>query len=749
MDAKLNVTFSLTRPELPQMEGVPTYAPVKVLEKDEVCSQVSMEYGYEVPSCRKYMAITLREDIRKARVTPFIHRVLNDKSEFRSWKVAGYHCVEDEVIDARFWQGILENVDEIIQSKEYLRMTPQALYQNSGHSEKLWLLSDSEAVIDVLVCNPFPDKNFETISVFLPPLKDAPEGKQVVVFFNRPLAKVQEKDLNLVPDQEAKSKAGLPIRSSIALNPTAVERSGISAAASALNLSPQEAAVYVKSNGQWHVKLKMVQRGEELNPNPLLRLSSPLKFNQSSVLQVQSDDGEYFLNQKMITTLYQKKVDDQRRNAQGGNAAEPIQWDYVVSEKALNALSTLDERAKSEGVSLASEATNYAYHFFFERWNSCHTVGLFVQVSGNEVNLYLHETEGCENTTAIKIRAQLRELMRDLYPDKKLHLFFPEAMLQKEFAGCGVFAFKAMNYFRKHPEEMKAWLTVLKETEKVEEAHTEKTQSMDVDDAGEVTSKDEASGYDSRITEHVVPFDKMKPELLKMFNGTINPRHEGAPEFTREQLSGIVSKQKSESLFEYLWKYEADDVPKPDGRKTVVNVGSLKKRYDYFAKFEACKNSGQDEEGLDHSESSEHEPIVMRIGRKRRRIAHGRLAYPAFIKSFTLEPPRKVTKEELAEQFHGAPKDVLGSCSRERVNQWLSEFDSELFTKSEWKYIMKYYAFCSEEADFRTFRKQSPKAGEWLQYALGQPQTHPKYFLVHHWFMDGMFGLHDDFMDES
>ncbi|MGI9282494.1 MAG: hypothetical protein ACR2PX_23105 [Endozoicomonas sp.] len=110
MDTRLTVTFPVNPPDPFKPEEEKASDRLKIRRKDPVCKQVVMKHGYEVNSCDKHMAIALREDVRKATLTPYVAKTLKSENEFRSWKIASYRCVEDDMTDMRSSQDIIEGV---------------------------------------------------------------------------------------------------------------------------------------------------------------------------------------------------------------------------------------------------------------------------------------------------------------------------------------------------------------------------------------------------------------------------------------------------------------------------------------------------------------------------------------------------------------------------------------------------------------------------------------------------------------
>ena len=734
----MDTTLSVSVPLLPlyaseTSETVPVSQRIK--GKDKVCKQVGLAEGYEVQTCHKYMAITLREDVRKASLTPYVSKTLKSENEQRNWKIASFRCVEDDLTDMKPWQEMVETVSNMKATEETHRYTSKAHYANLHHKSAISLLSDNTDITDVFLCNPSPEKTFDTIPIDLPSLKSVPEGKQIMVFYNRAVPSLEDDEdfeyLPGSPEPEAatktKAKGTCQKGPSVALNPTAKERDS-SNTVNNLSLSPQECAVYIKRNGKWHVRFKMVERGEALNPNPLLRLSGPLVVNKKDELHVVPDDGEYFLNQTIIRTLYEQKVKAHQTQSLAANADAPMEWDYLLSNSASGQLQKLDRKAAQSEKRLEETAMDtdqrslsdgYSYQFFFERWNACHVIGSFVHVTDSDVFVYLHETEGAGNATAKRIRGHITALLQKVHPDKKLTVCYPKDPLQKDFASCGVFAMKVMNYFRKNPDVMTQWLVSMHESEIQQ-------QEKDAQEAGDMYEQ-------PKLIEHPVFFEELKPGLLKMFNGKLQPSRKEDPVFTSDQLHTTVSHKKDETLKGYLWKYETSKVKKPNGQQTTVNVGSTAKRLAYLAKYEQFMKDNH---------------AHMRLARKRVRIdkeAHWN-AYPFEVVDFSLAAPgAKRDKTESSAIYHGAPDWVLKSESFKEVNDWLKEVNSEPFTKMEWKHLLNYYTFSANDGSIPHFSKKHPAAAAWLIDTEKHPLTHPltdaKWFLVDHWRNDGITGL--------
>ncbi|KEQ16187.1 hypothetical protein [Endozoicomonas numazuensis] len=749
----LNVVFPVKPPD-PSKSGEETISDrLKIRRKDPVCQQVVMRHGYEVNSCRKCLSIALRDDVRKISMTPYVSKTLNSESEQRSWKIARFRSFEDDLTDLRDCQDIIEGIRVFRDLKMPYEEIGKAFYCQKGGSLKLEPLTDDIAVMDVFLCDPDPKKTFDTIQIKLPSLRSIPEGKEIMVFYDRDAPVLDDdepEDNDDFPGPAAKKarlRAKQLLAPNVSLNPIARER-GASKTLNNLILSPQECAVYVKRNGQWHVRHKMVKCGESINPNPLLRLSGPLVVSKNDELLKVPDDGEFFLNQTIMKTLYEKKFKEHQQQYSDDSLFQPIPWDYVLSDNTTKKISALDQKAQTRAVLQAGQAemgnddsdesafsthTDYTYHFFFERWNSCHVIAVFCHVTDSEVFLYLHETEGTGNTTSKRIRAQVSAMMQKLHSDKALIIYYPNVVFQKDFASCGVFAMKAMNYFRKHPQEMVQWLLAL---------HQSDTKGSE-----EKMEQGVATFAEPETAGGSVAFQGMPAGLLKMFHGRLFPTGPKEPVLSDEQLNTPVNKS-GETLREYLWKYEAPEVEKPGGGTTIVNVGTTAKRLEYFAKYEHIMEES-------HGCMMEESHGCMRLARKRGvdvvDVVDEKKDYMAnSIQDADLSrvPPAAKRMKKSVGKDDDAPAWVLNLESLEAINEWLAGQGGEAFSEDEWGYVGEYFRFAANDRNLDLFGKKYPAANEWFLGAIKKPLTNAKWVLVNHWFNGGITGEPTEFKKE-
>ena len=215
----------------------------------------------------------------------------------------------------------------------------------------------------------------------------------------------------------------------------------------------------------------------------------------------------------MLTHLYAKKVDKHAAELQEAGRGKPLSWHYLNTLESFTPLKASGDR----------------YHFILERPNSGHTVGVYVNAvaDNNEVHIYLHETEGATESSAKLLRDTVSRKMEQLYPDRKIILFYPKPMLQRDFSSCGVFAFKAMSFFRKNPDEMDEWLRSVRP----------------------------AAIINGNTGKAAIPMEKLKPKLLKIYHYALQSLRPEDPKLLKEQLDAPVNKN-GETLEKYLSKFE-------------------------------------------------------------------------------------------------------------------------------------------------------------------------------------------------
>ena len=531
---------------------------------------------------------------------------------------------------------------------------------------------------------PIPVKNSATLQFKLPSLKAIDDDKKILVVFDRKLPLLDkdgtEEDKTAAKDKSKGKKSskhpGIAAQN-IQLN--VIGHNRLQPAPSML-LRPQECSLYSKGKaGKWHLDYCRVRRGEELVPNPLVLESGPVLVDTNDKMRVVENDGEYYLNQEILTTLYNKKAKDAEQQEEF-----VLPWFYYSSKPPYTLPDISSDR----------------YHFFLERHNSAHTIGVYVNTCtrDGEIHVYLHETEGAAESTSIKVREQVQQMMNSLYPDKDIHLFFPQSVLQRDFAGCGVFAFKAMSYFRKHPEEMDTWMqTMLNKT--IEDEPDDKN--------GE--ENDESSSYCSdegdtpTPMEHRIPLGLLPPELLKIYDNKLISTNPDQPKLSNKQLTAPV-KSDGTTLHDYLFSFERE-VQRVDGKSTTtVNTGSAYMRYNMLEKFQAIKE--QEEQKLREQMTKAAAPS-QQFKRKR----------------------------EETPLLH-CPTYIVNSLDQQEVNQWLEANEDEPFNDDEWRMLLKHNDYLSRNKSMKDLKKKHENTYRWIRQAKRIPPVTPRGILLSTWLAD-------------
>lgn len=364
----------------------------------------------------------------------------------------------------------------------------------------------------------------------------------------------------------------------------------------------------------------------------------------------------------MLTSLYEAKVNRAIEKAEQQDIEyEPLPWCHQRIFDSYQQLAELGDN----------------YHFMFEQSNLAHTIGVYVKVDRqtNEVNVYLHETEGAEEPASKRIRKQMLDMMENLYPDMQINLFYPKEALQRDYASCGVFTLKAMNYFRKHPQAMDDWMAAMK------------SQIHD------------AAGC-------AIPLSMMKPELLKMFHGRLRPRSPHEPAITPAQLDQPVRKDGTK-LYDYLFKYERE-VVKTDGKTpTVVNTGPLVKRYEMMEEYQQISDQQE--------RAKPGVPCTLTV--------ETILSEPAPTK-------RKRTRTRRTRDFT-CPQHIVDSIDLHEVNTWLSAQGDEQFSRKEWQSIGRYERYGGAT---RALKAKHEESYLWLKKTLKKSNAiTPRDFLLTQW----------------
>ena len=435
-----------------------------------------------------------------------------------------------------------------------------------------------------------------------------------------------------------------------------------------VSLAPGEWALFCKNGSNWDMEFRTSRQAEEFIPNPLLRESGPVVISRQNELLSYANDGELYLNKTMLTHLYAKKVAGATEGLTEDSKAAIPPWHYLNTLQSFEPLRALGNR----------------YHFFLERPNSGHTIGVYVNANASDesVHIYLHETEGAQEPTSGLIRETVIKKMKQLYPERKIKLFYPEPVLQRDFASCGVFAFKAMSFFRKHPDEMDQWLE-------------------------SVAPK---AAYANGVGEVVLPLQELKPGLLKEYHYALAPRRPEQPGLSKAQLETIVNK-KRETLEQYLGKFERQ-VPRLSREgTTTINTGSFCHRYQMIEAYQSDIEYQQQQQLQAQEQEQEREQarVLAVPGSSRKRSGPGET------------------------ELYPCPQNIVDSYELSEVNLWLVGVGGECITQKEWENIMRYDRHRARGDKASEFKHKHPRTYQWVKQAKAMNPATPKGALMQHW----------------
>ncbi|MGI9282496.1 MAG: hypothetical protein ACR2PX_23115 [Endozoicomonas sp.] len=76
------------------------------------------------------------------------------------------------------------------------------------------------------------------------------------------------------------------------------------------------------------------------------------------------------------------------------------------------------------------------------------------------------------------------------------------------------------------------------------------------------------------------------------------------------------------------------------------------------------------------------------------------------------------------------------------------EQGAETVSREEWGYVGDYFRFAAKDRNLDVFIKKYPASAAWFIGATSKPLTDAKWFLVNHWYNDGITGLPPEFKKE-
>ena len=733
-----------------------------------ICDKVRMVKAYTLLDSRCKNVLALPPEFRQGLIRESGTTALTGKSQKRSWMTSAYRSRKVDICDARQWQDTMDTLEAVKknhrQYQQQLAEEPVMYPMNPGIDFKYRIIrKDPDISLDYLVSekrlrhlqlehredaiaipeqpvieksarkkprphqmielvctDPRPEEEFGTLLVKLPDTRSVENDQKVLLLFDRHISLLDEMDdrhislLDEMDDTEYTqeqtagkknkskkvSKNPVTIASNIQLKPIGSQRSQ---KVDPIMLRPQEWALYTLRQNHWDLDFCLVRRGEELIPNPLVLESGPLTVSQDDKMRVHDNDGEYYLNQEILTTLYEKRCSE----AEACNKPVLPWFHYTSKPPYILPVPTSEAR----------------YHFFMERHNSAHTIGVYVNndTEDGDVHVYLHETEGAEESTSVRIREQVKQMMTRLYPDKKICLFFPEPVLQKDFAGCGVFAFEAMNYFREQHLALDAWMqSIVDGSDGNHYEADDEYSASDMENQPGTDQRDSAmplnESNDDRVSEYKVPLQQLKPELLKIYDGRITPSHPDQPRLSKAQLDTVIEGDNT-TLFDHLWNFEREVLSADGKTTTTVNTGSLVTRYRLLDEFQQIKEEEQAEKKRKEAEAME---LTMSQASG---SGHSR--------------KRKRKKSHTKSEMYPCPKNIVHSMCPQKINQWLTDNNDKPFSKKEWNRVLQCNACLDSDTPGENLQRTDAGAYEWCIKYLAKIPSKPKRALLHSWFAKG------------
>lgn len=262
-------------------------------------------------------------------------------------------------------------------------------------------------------------------------------------------------------------------------------------------------------------------RSDRVATNPLLRESGSVVDCNQGVINYEND-GEYFLTRPIIEHTLSKKLAKQ---------AGTFRYHYCTSPDELGAAIKTTEKSPC--------------YFVYENTENNHVTAGCVQVSGDDVQCYLHETLGAESRYTEPLVKTIRKEIETAFPGKRAGILLPEEGLQIDYVSCGVMAIKGIGYFARHPERLEALF------------------------------KQEKVNDDNHL------FDTVKVRSLPA--GIVKLCQDRSLIYSHpDQQDNVNSK---ETLREYLSLFDAIAVKEVSGIKTRVNAAAYIKRYKYLMDY--------------------------------------------------------------------------------------------------------------------------------------------------------------------
>ncbi|MGI9275335.1 MAG: hypothetical protein ACR2PT_10900 [Endozoicomonas sp.] len=677
-----------------------------------LADHVRQVYAYNVEHCTRLKTLAIDPGLRASLTSEASWNAI--KADQRSWKIRTYHFAEDPETSTRRLHNRIFHSENVKKIHDQDRIQLEDRSPRHGLSQKQRRPRYSRKM-ETFLCDPYPLQTKGSMVMALPSTEQVADGKRIALVFDRKLT-----DSELLADSDKKFKKGPKAKGTLAsprLPDVHLQFMVNNRRKEKLDtddyLKPMDVKILEKQGCVWKQVVKSTREGEQVVPNPLLREYEPLKVVRKNDLVTRKNDGEYYLSKEMVCRLYQAKTERaEQARAVKGETETDIPWSHYCSAGS-DSLQQL--------VSPLLEPGGQA-HFFFEHYNSAHTVGVFLDIRENEVLCYIHETEGGKNIVSRSIRNFLNGKLQELCPNKAVTCFYPEAILQHDFASCGVFALKAMNYFRKHPAAMVSWLEALKTMHDNPGAHG-RTDSIKPEDAATAGTQEDKTFCPVRL-------DLLPPHLLKMAHIS----HDKMPETLRGQE--VHRKNGQETLEQYLKAYERsivrvdydpDTKPPPEEQPEepwkTFNTASVCKRYLYLEEYQ----------DLVRKETGEQPPIPpVKLKRTRFeadewRIDHDHLA-PSWLKTARTE------------DFTRPPSKITASGNLAEINEWLKTRFCEEITETEWQWLWQLDEKMQAGQTLQEINGTNPTITAWLAFAAGQPLENYKWYLINHWVMQSLSG---------
>lgn len=296
-----------------------------------------------------------------------------------------------------------------------------------------------------------------------------------------------------------------------------------------------------RKTGEWKPVAEYRQgKIQEEETNPLIRdLPRPVSKKSSHW----DREGEYFLPAEVVRDLASQK-------SKPGKAP-------AICQSTDNIHQVLRQTFGRSGQ--IPGATSF---IFFDPLVN-HMVAARVLREGDRALVYIHETgdPGGEGV-AVPIREKILNAARPFFQNYDLSFVTPGFTSQKDFSNCGVFTYKAIRAFDKHPE-LDQWLW-----------------QQGIQPARMLHA---ANGYNHRVKLAELPLEDCFVDLEDM-NARLLKNYQGDEMLlSPAQRAEVVSDKKQQTLAQYLMAHQPH-LALQEGHK--ANLSATGKRYKYMLRWQ-------------------------------------------------------------------------------------------------------------------------------------------------------------------